>query len=389
MLFILVRRGEIAKPSPAVLAWLALGVWMGVSGFWALDTKAWLLAYLTFGQLFLLYALLALMIATKEDIRALCTAIVVGGMSAAAFAIGPFIHGFNDKGRLTLPGGNPHDPVDPNQFAAALLLPFAILFATALWTKKPAALVFNISGLALIAITIVLTGSRAAMLSLVVLVVFMAFRSRHRILAFGLLALSAVAVVPFALKVQERFSSAISSGGAGREDIWKVALIALKQHWLFGAGFASFPAAYDSAVLQAPLQMYVGWHRAPHNLVIATSVELGIVGIALVILALFLEYRNMARLPLVGGFMDELRVAFQATLLAICLDALFLDLTNRKYLWLLLIMIALLRSTVLNVAESRRDQRRTMCVATSLPIPDPTSDQPKLNESPNLLQMVG
>jgi hypothetical protein len=87
--------------------------------------------------------------------------------------------------------------------------------------------------------------------------------------------------------------------------------------------------------------------------------------------------------------MDELRVAFQATLLAICLDALFLDLTNRKYLWLLFIMMALLRSTVLNEAASRRDRRRTTCVASSLPIPDRTSDQPKLHESPNLLQTAG
>lgn len=380
VLFMILRKGEFARPSPAMVAWLAVCGWMGLSGLWAIDPKEWQGQYLTFFELFALYAVTAMSITTKAELRELCTCVVTGGMAAAAVALWPALHGnlIGPGGRLTLPGSDPSVPVDPNQFAAGLLLPFAILFATTLGTRKLGAMLANTAGLGLIGITIVLTGSRAAMLALAVLVMYTAFGSRRRLFGFAMIGLGLLALIPFAAGVINRWSTAIGSGGAGRTDIWSVAIIVLKEHWLVGTGLGSFPAAFNMAMLKAPLQAYVGWSRAPHDLVVGTLVELGVVGFALVILALALEFRDVARLPAIGGFLGDLRIGCAAALLAICTDALFLDVMIRKYLWLIFIMIALVRTTILGVVNTEQ-RRRLACARRSSLIADRTSMPERLS----------
>jgi hypothetical protein len=375
VLFALLRRGEFVKPSPGVLGWMAVGVWMGLSGFWTIDPKDWSPAYLTFVQNFLLYALLAISITTTAELETISTCVVIGGLLACAIGLWPYLHGVSLQGRLVLPGANPYDPPDPNQLAASLLLPLAVLFAATLATRKILPLLANLSGLALLLITIVLTGSRAAMLAAGLLLVYVLIRARRRFSLAAVLLVAAAAVVPFGAWISQRWSTALSMGGAGRTDIWNVGRIAFGDHWLMGSGFASFPAAFDLAVLRANIIHYIGWNRGPHDMVISTAVELGVIGLILVGTAFVLEFRDLS-IPRVGGFLDDLRIALQGALLAVFLDGLFLDITNRKYLWLLFIMIALVRSTIINVAAEQR--RRTACAALSSRTPVPTSAAPRL-----------
>ncbi|HTX02114.1 MAG TPA: O-antigen ligase family protein [Candidatus Acidoferrales bacterium] len=376
----ILRRGEFCKPSPAVVAWMVVGFWMGLTGLWTIDQKDFQIGYLTFILNFCLYALIAMTIATRSDIEFLCTSIVTGGLLAAAFALWPLMHGtpLGPDGRITLPGANPFDPPDPNQFAAALLLPFAILFAATLSTRQLSLRVINCSGLLLLAITIVLSGSRAAMLAILVLGGYMIVRSRHRAQALMLAGLAALAIVPFGAWIQSRFSNAVSSGGAGRADIWRVALVAFHDHTAFGSGFASFPVAFDDAVMRAPLIHYIGWHRGPHDLIVSTAVELGVVGLILVGAALVIAFRDLS-IVRGAGFLGDLRIALQATLLGICVDAVFLDMIDRKYFWLLFMMIALVRSTLLAQTKTELDRRRTLCEAHSSLTPVPTSEPARLS----------
>lgn len=376
LLFAFFRRGEFVKPSPGLIAWLAVAVWTGVSGIWALDLKAWNLEYLTFAQNFLLYALVAMTITTTADLEVIATCIVVGGLCACALGLWPYLHGGATlQGRLVLPGSNPYDPPDPNHYAAALLLPLAVLFAATLGTRKWAPLLGNMSGLAMILITIVLTGSRAAMLATGVLLVYMLVRNRRRFGAMVMLVVAPAAIVPFAAWIAQRWSNAISMGGAGRTDIWSVGAIAFKGHWLIGGGFGSFPAAFNEAVLRANIIHYIGWSRAPHDMVLSTAVELGVVGLILMACVFAFAFRDLA-VPSVDGFLGDLRIALQGALLAIFVDSLFLDITNRKYLWLIFIMVALVRSTLISVAEQRR---RTACAALSSLTPVPTLEPVKLH----------
>jgi len=379
--FGILRRGEFAKPNAGTVVLIAIAAWIGISGMWAMDVKEWQGQYLTFIQLFALYAIAAFTLPSRGDLMALCTWTVTGGLAAAAVALWPALHGHlvGPSGRLTLPGGNRYDPVDPNQFAAGLLLPFAILFAATLGTRKLSAQLLNVAGLIMMGITIIMTGSRSAMIALLVLVLYIAFRSRNRFVGFALVGLCAIALVPFAATVTSRWSNALASGGAGRTDIWQVALIVIKQHWLLGTGFGSFPAAFNTAVLKAPLQAYIGWSRAPHDLIVATLVELGILGLALVAFALVMQFRCVAALPRVGGFLEDLCVACEAALIAATIDALFLDMILRKYLWLIFIMIALVRTSILSVIKLEQERRRTACAAPSSLTPVPTSVPERLS----------
>lgn len=371
VLLALLRRGEFVKPTRGVIAWMAVAAWMGVSGFWTADLPNWQAAYITFASNYLLYALIAMMIAKRSDIEMLCTCIVVGGMAAAATALWPFMHGVSEGGRLILPSADPMNHPDPNRFAASLLLPLAILFAATLGTKRFMPLLANIGGLALLTITIVLTGSRSAMLAVVILFAYMVYRSRRRWAAYFLVGLGLVAIIPFAASIASRWSIAVSSGGAGRTDIWRVAYLAFKDHWIIGTGYGSFETTFDQYMLRAPLDAYIGWHRAPHDMLISVGVQLGVIGLALVIAAMYFAFRDL-KVPNVGGYLGDLKFGLEGTLLAILVDASFLDVIETKFLWLLFIMIALLRSTLITAAVTEV-RRRTACAALSSPIPGPIS----------------
>ena len=372
VLFGLLRRGQFVKPSSGVIAWMAVAVWIGLSGFWAIDQHAWIPAYLTFIQNFLLYALVAMTISTIADLEAISSCVVIGGFLACAVGLWPYLHGQRLDGRLVLPGPNPYDPPDPNHFAAALLLPFAVLLAASLGTRKIVPLLANLGGLALLVITIVLTGSRAAMVSVLVLSLYTLVRGRRSLFTGAAMVVAAAAILPFAGWIQQRWSTALSMGGAGRTDIWHVAMLAFGNYWLIGAGFASFPAVFNQEVLHVNLFRYAGWSKGPHDMIISNAVELGVIGLLLVVAEFVMVFRDLS-VPRIGGFPDDLRVALQGAVLAIFLDGLFLDITNRKYLWLLFIMVALLRSTILNAAVTEQ-RRRTACAAPSFPTPAPTSE---------------
>ena len=377
LLFALMRRGLLVKPSPGVIAWLALVVWMGLSGFWTVDFKEWQAAYVTFAENFLLYALLSMVITTAAEIETLCTCIVIGGLVACATALWPFMHGFSEGGRLILPSADPYHPADPNRFAAGLMLPLAILFVATLGTRKMPALAANIGALGLLVITIVLTGSRSAMIAVVIMFAYMVLRRGKRSGIYTLLGIGLIAAAPFATTWHTRWAIALSTGGAGRTDIWRVAWIAFKEHWLMGTGFGTFGTAFDSAVLRAPLAMYIGWHRAPHDMLIATGVQLGIMGLILTFLAWWFVFRDLA-VPRLRGFLGDLKIALEATVIALFIDAMFLDITDTKYLWLLFFMIALVRSTLINNAVQEY-RRRTACAAPSSLTPVPTSVPERLS----------
>jgi len=387
VLFLLARRGQLVKPSASVLVWLALVIWMGLSGFWTLDQQNWQAAYLTLAQNFILYALVSLVIATPADIEILSSCAVIGGLAASAVAIWPLVTGgeiLTAGARITLFAGNGPggEHADPNVFAASLLLPFAILFSSTLASRGIGSLLGNIAGLGLIVVTIVVTGSRAGMLAMLVMTLFIVFaKPRGRILGLGLVVLAGLLMLPFGFDIQNRWANAISSGGAGRTDIWQVGMLAFQQHWLFGWGYGSFEAAFDRFVLQAPLTSYISWHRAPHDILLETGVDLGVFGVLFVAIAFFVQFRDLA-LPRVGGFLDDLRVALQATILGLCIDALFLDFLDAKFLWILFTLIALTRSTI--VAK-----RRTACAAPPSRTLGPVSAQPRSSALSSRLKTDG
>ena len=98
---------------------------------------------------------------------------------------------------------------------------------------------------------------------------------------------------------------------------------------MIGAGYGNFPVAFTSTAIRSAGVSFDYTGAAPHNLVIGSAAELGVVG--LVLLALFI-------VPLVarrGWGPDALVV--QAILASLLVDALFIDIFGyRKQVWIVI-----------------------------------------------------
>jgi O-antigen ligase len=223
---------------------------------------------------------------------------------------------------------------NPAQFSAVLLP--ALVFGMYEVLRGPRRLIGGVVAF-LTALAIVLSGTRGTWLAVVVVVVLMILPQltlRRRVAAIGLavaLAVVMLQVPGVADLVSDRTVTAVSTGGAGRTDIWAVGATIYTSSPILGVGFANFPVAYTPDVVRAS---DVGsWAtvagRAPHNIVIGTLVELGPIG--LLLLGLFIGPLVLRR-----GWGPE-AVVVQATLASLITTALFLDImANRKQVWLVI-----------------------------------------------------
>jgi hypothetical protein len=183
------------------------------------------------------------------------------------------------------------------------------------------------------------------------------------VVAVGLLMAGAALLIPgVAAPILGRFSEAAADGGSGRLDIWAVGATIFAQHPLFGVGFAGFPAAFTPEVVRisevpglSPDSIMLA--RGPHSIFVGTAAELGAIGIALLGLFLWRVYSAQSGLSL----WNFVRAALVATLV----QAMLLDVLERKALWLVL-------GIALGIAAARNPDAGA--VAASVP-PDtrPTS----------------
>src|SRR6202011_3797034 len=130
----LVYKRKIVAPSPALAFWGALAVWMALTAVWALDVTLWWGLFATFLQLFALYALLSLVPVDKQDLRTVLSLVAIGGVAAAAYGLYQFGHGETLGTRLWIKTDS--GAFNPNNFAATLILPIAIVATAAIKTRR-------------------------------------------------------------------------------------------------------------------------------------------------------------------------------------------------------------------------------------------------------------
>lgn len=348
LIFYLLRTRQAVRPSPSLLIWGALYVWAAVTAFWAYDEQLVFVQLLTSIQLTVLYAAISVFPSNRSAVRWTSFAVIAGGLAAAAYGAFLFHNGtdvyYGNRLRITSDTG----AIDPNHFAAAMLLPIALCLTNFLHTKKPMVATGSLAALGLLLFGVTLSASRGAVLAIALMLVYFFIRcrgGRWRLIALSIGTAIVAGIFSSQTDLWNRFGAAMSTGGNGRTTIWLVGLQALKQHWLVGAGYGNFPIAYDRVFLQTPGQMWqaADWHRAAHDLLIGTSVELGIVGLALLLagwVAQFFMLRDIT--PAEPEY--ALRVAAEASVLGIFFAALFLDVMNYKYVWLSFMFVALLRN---------------------------------------------
>jgi O-antigen ligase len=309
-------------------AWAYLA-WALASLVWAIDQESAWSQLVTLLQLFLIAALVADFVVKRPEI--VRPVLWVYSASAAATSFvgirAYFATGLGDTRAAALEGQN------PAQFAA-VLLPALVFGLYQLLNGERVVL-----GGALVVLTsagVLVSGTRGAWVAVVVVValVILPQLSPRR----QLLAVVTVVALGFALYqlpgiadlLADRTENAISSGGAGRTDIWSVGATIYQSAPVFGVGYDNFPVAYTPEVVQATnVSTLVKAGRAPHNILISTLVELGPLGLTL--LALFLGPLVVRR----GWGRDAATV--QAALASLLTLALFLDiLSNRKQVWLVI-----------------------------------------------------
>jgi O-antigen ligase len=307
-----------------------------MSATWALDRTVTFAALGTLVQLFLIAVLVADAVVRRPTmIRPLLWAYSISAALVAVYATVQYFSGGISGDRVAAFADQ-----DVAQFAA-ILLP-AIVFATfELLAGRRAVLSAGVAGICMIAV--LLSGTRGAWLGLaVVFLLFVVPRlwtvvssgGAPRVIAVvlgGIVAIGIVSQIPgVADQIIRRADLAVPTGGAGRTDIWTVGLNIYGTSPVVGVGYGNFPVAFTPELVRESSDIAddVGSARGPHSIIVGTLGELGIVG--LVLLGAFI-------LPLVGrrGWGPDAGVV-QATLVTLMTAALFLDVLNRKQVWLVI-----------------------------------------------------
>jgi O-antigen ligase len=323
------RIGRLALGAMPPTAW-AFVAWAVLSLGWALDPAVSWLEIPTLLQLFIIAVLVADVVVQRPSIvRPLFWIYSVSAAVTAAIGIEAYVStGASDR-IAALPGQN------PAQFAG-ILLPALVFSFYQLMNGERRPLAGAIA--AITTIGVVISGTRGAWVGAAVVIfqfVLPRFSAGRRIAA--IVAMVAIGALVYQLPgvprlLAERADTAISSGGAGRTDIWTVALKIFESNPGLGVGFANFPVAYTPEVIRATgVTSYSGQivGKGPHDVVVGTLVELGPIGLLLLIgfLGPLIVRRGWGP----DGAMVQAALASLATL------ALFLDiLSNRKQVWLVI-----------------------------------------------------
>jgi len=345
LVFYMLRTGRVARPSPWLFVWFALYAWMAATAFWAIDATAVFSLFPTAVQLLAIYAAIAVFPSSPQAIRWTVGTTLVGGVLAAGYGAFLFTHGMDvgkgDRLWITTEVGN---YVDPNHFAAALLLPFALTLTATLYARNVWQAGLGVAGLVALFEGIAVSASRGAIVGAGAIALYLFVRNARRGRLLALAAAGAVAAVFTQASLGDRFAAAFSGGGSGRTDIWAVGVAAMRSHWLIGAGYNNFAYAYDQAFLQAHQLHFMSWHRAPHNILLNVVVELGVPGTLLLLAAWFGQLRMLRWIaPRDPDY--PIRLALEATVIGTFVAALFLHVMVMKYLWLTFMLIAIVRNS--------------------------------------------
>ncbi len=352
LLLAVVRQRRLAIAGRAVVALLALTLWMVASIFWALDQGAAVQIMATYAGLMILYVVLTMVSITQAEFMRLLFVVVAGGICAAAYGIhafyqNPSLAQAGDDVRLVVKVGSTY--IDPNHFADALIFPIAIVSMLGLRSRRVVAKLACLGMLGILVVAVLYSGSREGLTSLGVIAAYYLWRSRYRFQ----IGLAGAAILITATMTQssvwQRFSTALETGGSGRTSIWAVAVEAAKHRLLQGYGIGNFQQAFDLFYLGVHQRYPFGFDSPAHNIVLHYLVEIGIVGLLLLAWFFFESFRSLRSIERTDDLYD-FRVMMEAALLATIAVAMTIDLFTYKYAWLVLSMVALLR----NVAAGQR-----------------------------------
>jgi O-antigen ligase len=349
LIFYVVRTKRWVRPPRVLFAWLAFVTWICASVLWAVNPDGSLYVIGILLQLFALFAVTSIVEVSPRELRIVLALIALGGIAAAAYGGKLFLAGAQtESNRLFLQSAVQGQSVDPNHFSASLLLPIALVLVYALHAPGVFRKLAAFAGLGVLLLGVYASGSRGALVATAAIMVATFWRTRRWLeLAFVTVA-SVVLSLAVKTSIWTRFS--VDPSGSGRTSIWVIGAHAFAQRPLFGWGIYNFADAYDQWVLRLYTPIFTKWGRAPHDFVLMTAVELGIVGLALLAWVIVAQARTMRHIDP----QDELyavRVALESAMVGILVVSFFLDTLYWKYTWLVFTAVVLARSASLQTAR--------------------------------------
>jgi O-antigen ligase len=333
------RRGSAIIPL-AVPVWLA---YLGLSGFtlfWSIAPHATVSDFAVLASQVLLFVALAVTRFDEVTLRRFGTALVIGGVLAVLYGLA----------QLTVLGGLPapdgraarfgNDLLGANNQAAALLLPIAISCGRALVGSARSRITYS-AVLLLLVFGVLMTGSRGGLLSTVVVLGITVLLSQQRRAAkLSIVAAAAVLVgVVFVAAPGGVGSRQLKEGAnsSGRSDIWAVGVHSCRLYCLTGAGGGAFPTVYHQeleSVPQARIQER-GSTFEPHNIFLLAVIEVGVLGLILILVGLGSAVLGSLRLP------PGMRGPPTAALVGTVVSSFFLSNLEFKFFWAVLAYVAI------------------------------------------------
>lgn len=336
--------GRLMVPPKTAVWWSALIVWACIVTTWAYDPQA------AFGRLPTAITIVAFYVAAvsvrihKRELFHICVLTVLGGMVAAVLTAKSYYGGLRwvgDVQRASLVIGD--QITDPNVLAASQLLPFALALAMIASSRQRIAKVASGVALAVITHGLLLTMSRGGLIAIctIILVFVRYYRVNWRmVLAVGLLPVF-VLIIPghFLARIED----SLSSHGGGRFDIWRAGLHALGD-WYWGAGLENFSIVYRHYAGHA--RRFAGYDTQAHNLYLSTVVDLGVVGLALLMGAIISQLRVGHEFCSARGQVEfPIGIACLAACCGMVVMGMSLEILWLKSFWLCWILLAVAART--------------------------------------------
>ena len=328
---------KFKKPGTTSILWSLFILYSFITFWWAIEPQKVMSRLPTAIGLFLLYLVVANIYIRRNEFETIKWCILVGGLATSILTI----YAYKASGiRETISFGN--RSAEANYSAYSLLFSISISIGTMMKQKsRVRKLLFGVV-VFFIVFAVLVTGSRGGMLGVATIIIVYILYSKQKITIGTIAIVLGIAVIPFIPDFFfERWGKAVETGGAGRLDIWYVGCIALKKYWINGAGLSNFNYAYTEFENYAPT--FQGTHRASHNLYLGIFVQLGLVGMTLMILAIWKHYKAIQTRV---AIYDNETVMLKASFWGILLSSFFLDPVWRKDFWLLWIVI-MMRNNIL------------------------------------------
>jgi O-antigen ligase len=347
ILLVMVDRRRTITPPLAIAGWAAFLFFSIASLMWAGDPAFGMQSLLQVAELFVLYSICAMLRVRVAEVRAMLLATLLGGVAASAYGIFMYLSGhigrtdaLSQRLDISLGSGS---FINADHYAGSLVFPAAIALVAFLRLNGFKRVVAGAAFVALLA-GVLVSATRGSLIAIVAMGIYLAIVERRRVqlLALGGIGLLASIAMP---NIWLRFLDPAQGGMGGRSGIWAIGWSAFRQHWLAGDGTGNFQLAYGESYLKTPQHgaFFHPWVMASHNLIVSTGVELGIVGVVLVLGAWALQFRAVGCIPRRSS-LGDVRAAIEAGTLGLFVVAMTVDLMWYKYLWIAFMLGVLARN---------------------------------------------